>query len=113
VTPLEELSLLLGVEVTRVQRDEPPRTSRAGGRTVYEQDVITGQNKRQGWWVKVAGTPGYFQLPSSDEFRRPATLIRWAGWWGRNPSLPLLTSKDGRRALRLMHELTEHEGATK
>jgi hypothetical protein len=108
MTPLEELSALLGVEVIRVQRGERPRTSRIDGRTVVEQDIF-GRNKRQCWWVRVAGKRGDFQLPSSDEFRNPGLLNQWLGWWGRDPSLPPLTSKDGRRALRLMHEITEME----
>jgi hypothetical protein len=57
------------------------------------------------------------QMPSGETWRAPinssayvrdlAWLRRWARYWGRSASLPVLTSVNARTALRLMHEIVE------
>jgi hypothetical protein len=68
---------------------------------------------------KVGAWRWYLTLmqPSGEEWRCPihssayvrdlAWLRRWAKYWGRSNSLPVLTSVDARTALRLMHEVVE------
>jgi hypothetical protein len=60
MSPLDELSELLGVRVVGFDRSPPPRAG--------EHDLF-GRPLRRGWSVRVDGSRGYSQLPSSDELR--------------------------------------------
>jgi hypothetical protein len=92
--PLRELSLLLGVWVTDV---EHVRVF-IGGRP---------QPDNNAWLVTVAGRDPDHWPVKTRELRAPHSLNWWVLRWGRDLRLPPLTSGDGRRALRLMHEHVE------
>jgi hypothetical protein len=110
VTPLDELSELLGVPVTLVWWDDPPRChfDTRYCRSMSELDVF-GRRKRQGWTVAVTGRRRLSVLASSDEIRKPDRLNDWARRWGRDPDFPALTANDGSRLLRLTHEAVESQ----
>ena len=88
LAPLAELSALLGVEVLDVDRDD----SDAGRR----------------WFFRLAADPDAWSFPlRSRAFRSSGELMRRLWLWGRSPRLPVLTPKQGRTALRLMHDVFE------
>jgi len=96
--PLRDLNRLLAIddEITGVLDTLDRRTSRRRG-------VAR-------WWVLLATVRGVeWQTPiqSSADVRRPEWLNNWADYWGRDEELPLLTAEDGRRMLRLLHEVVE------
>lgn len=96
--PLRELNRLLAIddEITGVLDTLDRRTSRRRG-------VAR-------WWVLLATVRGdQWQTPiqSSADVRRPEWLNNWAQYWGRSEDLPPLTAEDGRRMLRLLHEVVE------
>ncbi|SDY15297.1 hypothetical protein SAMN05661080_02483 [Modestobacter sp. DSM 44400] len=91
---LRQLSELLGVHVEDVELWESPTDGRRRWYLVMTQD-------RRQWAVPV----------HSREVRSPTALNALTRRWGRTRALPELTKADGRRALRLMHEITEAEAA--
>lgn len=113
---LRELSAVLGVVVTNVERDEPPegRGLRYGDGRFAAATDIHGRPLRRGWSVTVAGPVRWhvrkgqrtYRLASSDEVRMPGRLNRWVHDAGRVGERRL-TSQDGREALRLMHSIVE------
>ena len=84
---------MLGIRVVEVDRWDDPK--RDGRRT----------------WRLWLGTPdGTAHGPiafTTGDFHRAASLSGRLRWYGRDPDLPPLTSQEGRRALRLMHEHVE------
>jgi hypothetical protein len=95
--PLRLASDLLGVEVWDVRqlrvvvdgRPQPDPNARAF--------AIPGRGD-DGPWTRYVLTR---------QLRSPRWLNVWALRWGRDPALPPLTSADGRRLLRLLHEHVE------
>ncbi|MFC5066193.1 hypothetical protein [Actinomycetospora atypica] len=98
---LAELSKLLGVDVVDVEDRLNPRTSR---KERSHRWVFLVRSPEGDTW-----TPG---VPDSSWLRRPDDLNRIARWGGRDPELPALDANDGRRVLRLMHEVVEAEDGT-
>lgn len=97
---LRELSALLGLEVVAVEDRLSRRTSRKRGPFRWVLDV---RSPAGGTWRL-----GIFD---STDYRRVSSLNFWVQRWGRDLTLPALTQKDGRRALRLMHEAVEVKDA--
>ncbi len=103
--PLRELSILLGVTVT----------------DVHQCRVIVGGNPQpdlNAWRLQLPtahygldGNGQWSHVVKSKELRSAWWLNRWARIWGRDPNLPELTKADGRRVLRLLHEVVEAKPA--
>ncbi len=96
--PLRELSMLLGVAVTDVRRAR-----------VYRGNPQPDDNA---WRLTVAGREPDDWPVLSRQFRTPWWLNTLILRWGRDPNLPPLTARDGRRCLRLMHEHIESKTDT-
>src|ERR1035437_9473115 len=102
-TALRELNALLALDdrIVGVEDNFNRRTSRKVG--AYR------------WFLTL-------EMPSGAQWRAPihssayvrdlAWLRRWARYWGRSASLPVLTSVNARTALRLMHEVCEANEVT-
>lgn len=95
-TPLRELSALLGVEVVAVRRA-----------SVMRHPTGAGLEQPKAWHVVLGD--GRRCRASSREFRHMQHLNAMAAWCGRPVAMAALTSEDGRRALRLMHEVLEQD----
>lgn len=96
--PLRELSLLLGIDVEDVRRGVRMK-HRNGGRA-------RGSEQPKVWFLITA--PGLRGLSfTSDDLRRPDRLNELMTYRGRDPELRPLSKEDGRRALRLMHQVVE------
>lgn len=108
-TALDEASVVLGVVLTRVERDPDPgveqRIVRGIWVTAPRLDYASGAPVRQGWRLRTDERSVY--LPSSDELRSPSRLNLAARRLGRDPSAPTLAARDGRRLLRSLHQVVE------
>lgn len=93
-SPLRELSELLGVEVVDVQHVRVIRDGRP-------------QPQPNAWQLALAGRELDDWPVLTREFRTEWSLNSRARILGRSPDLPELTRDDGRRALRLLHEVVE------
>ncbi|ADB74237.1 hypothetical protein [Geodermatophilus obscurus] len=93
--PLVELSALLGVEVDEVVSEFVVRGGRYGG--VHPNS----------WRLHLAREDRWTPTVHSERFRSIYWLNTHTAWWGRPSALPDLTKRDGRTALRLMHEHLE------
>ena len=112
---LQEISDLLGLRVTDVQRDPEPRpVDGPGGRREHPKDIF-GEPRKRGWDVHLAEPLvwpyGRLQwskhVASSAVLRTPRSLNALARYLGRPVDAPELTGSDGRRLLSLMHHLVE------
>lgn len=101
--PLTELNQLLALpgQIVAVIDYLNPRTSRR----------MPGRIARWVFDVQLPDHRGEWTLLAQDSaiLRNPRDFNRWAQWWGRDKELPRLTADDGRRALRLMHEVSERQ----
>jgi hypothetical protein len=101
VTPLRELSELLGVEVESI--------------SVHVPGIRAGNGKpirmAPGTWIVSFAVPESKHAVrvrvKSAWLRSPGYLTQLAGNAGRDPSLPAFTMKECRTALRLMHQHVE------
>lgn len=93
-SPLRELSELLGVEVVDVERVRVI----VGGRPQPDPNA---------WRLAISGREWDENPVLTRDFRKEWSLNWRARILGRSPDLPLLTKEDGRKALRLMHEVIE------
>ncbi len=111
MTALDEASTVLGVVLTRVERDPDPgveqRIVRGVWVTAPRLHPYTDEPLRRGWRLHTAD--GQIYLSSSDELRSPSRLNLNARRLGRDPSAPTLAARDGRRLLRLLHEAVENQ----
>lgn len=95
-TPLRELSALLGIEIVAVRRA-----------SIMRHPTGAGLEQPKAWHVVLGD--GRRCRATSREFRHMQHLNAMAAWCGRPVAMAALTSEDGRRALRLMHEALEHD----
>lgn len=113
--PLAELCIILGIEVIDVCRGTMGAVNydlhgRLSGGLVKRYSSERGQTSLV--WALVRPPGDRWNLVTSVDLRRENSLNEHALIWGRSPSLPRLTSEDGRRILRLMHEHIEQSEGT-
>jgi hypothetical protein len=95
---LRKLNKLLALDdkIVGVEDHLNPRTCRKMGAWRW---VLTLEMPSGGTWRAPINSSAYV--------RDLAWLRRWAKYWGRSATLPVLTAVDARTALRLMHEIVE------